>query len=437
MKVKLSDNSFSLKLLSLIIGFVIWYVINMVANPTIDTYIEIPVEITGSEILENQGLAYEMEGKSTVTVYYSVSSMQQRKINASCFKATADLTEMYDVTGSVRIRVEVISAEAKKLLSKGPDTRDAVIRIRTEEMQEKQFPVNYQLFGQPAEDYVIGEIDLTPEVITVKGPRSLIGRINSVGVEIGIDRTEIDLEGTAEVNLYDSNHNKLTGLGSTGRNVTLSDTEVNYMIPVLKVKRVPLAFEVNGEVADGYRYTGVECAESMISVQGLKSALASLNTITVSGELLNLEEAKNDITLTVDLNQFLADNIVIAPDSPTEVKVTLKVEPLEQRTITIPSGRIILEGQDPDLQYMFGEKEAGISIRGLKEDLDQLDRSNPEGLVDVTGLTQGNYMVDVTTKLDEGFEIMEAGNILLHVYRGEEPLPAEEADENGPGQQQG
>lgn len=39
---------------------------------------------------------------------------------------------------------------------------------------------------------------------------------------------------------------------------------------ILKVKNLSLDFDVTGEVAGGYRYTGVECGLKSVPVVGLK-----------------------------------------------------------------------------------------------------------------------------------------------------------------------
>lgn len=81
---------------------------------------------------------------------------------------------------------------------------------------------------------------------------------------------------------------------------------------ILKVKNLSLDFDVTGEVASGYRYSGVECALKSVPVVGLKSALASLNTITIPKEELDVTGAKANIVKTIDLNDYLPEGVSLA-----------------------------------------------------------------------------------------------------------------------------
>ena len=100
-----------------------------------------------------------------------------------------------------------------------------------------------------------------------------------------------------------------------------------------------LDFVVTGEVADGYRYTGIECDVTSVPVEGLKSTLASLNTILVQDPSLNVEGATRDKLCTIDLNSYLPPNVNIVGMDEERIEVTLKVEALETENISVDGGR--------------------------------------------------------------------------------------------------
>lgn len=62
----------------------------------------------------------------------------------------------------------------------------------------------------------------------------------------------MDAEGTASPQFYDANGNKIV----LDQRVEVDCESVSYSMPVLKVKSLLLDFEVSGQVADGYRFTG-------------------------------------------------------------------------------------------------------------------------------------------------------------------------------------
>ena len=61
------------------------------------------------------------------------------------------------------------------------------------------------------------------------------------------------------------------------------------------MKNIALDYEVSGTVADRFRFTGVETERKNIEVVGLKSVLASLNTITISGDEMDIEGADGNV----------------------------------------------------------------------------------------------------------------------------------------------
>ena len=62
--------------------------------------------------------------------------------------------------------------------------------------------------------------------------------------------------------------------------MTLSRSEADYTLSILKVKTLGLNFETEGRVADGYRFTGIESNVNSVDVVGLKSDLAEINAST-------------------------------------------------------------------------------------------------------------------------------------------------------------
>ena len=66
--------------------------------------------------MEKNNLTYEVNGKSSVTVYYDVHTLDAYKISSSDFYAYVDLSELYDVTGSIPVKIDVVNN--KSLISR-------------------------------------------------------------------------------------------------------------------------------------------------------------------------------------------------------------------------------------------------------------------------------------------------------------------------------
>lgn len=411
MKEKLTNN-LGLKILSIGLAIFAWFMVVNVVNPLVVDTEEVPVEMINEDILSRANLTYELVGKKTVTVTYEVRTRDRYRVSASDFYAYADLANLYDVTGSIPVTVEVTNRDARGLIEGAVTVKPGVVRIQTEELQRKRFDVVPHVTGEAAEGYAIGNVMVRPEYVYVTGPISVVGQINSVGVEVEVPGIESDVSGSSRVILYDANGNELVGLEDK---VTLSRGEVDYQVSVLRVKNLSLDFQVSGEVADGYRFTGVDSDVRTISVEGMKSALASLSTIMVPGELLNISGATQDVTVEVDLNELLPDNVSMAAASATSAMITLRVEKLEERGFSLNTRGLQLAGVSEEYEYEFEEDQVTVWIRGLSEDLDRLDSSSLVGLVDVSMLGAVDMDVDVEMELTEGFELMRSDPLRLHI----------------------
>lgn len=110
MKEKLTNN-LAIKLIALFCAFFVWLAVVNVANPIKVSTREVPVTITNDQVLEQADLAYDVVGKKTATISFKIRTKDDYKVKASDFNAYADLSEMYDVTGAIPIRVEVVNNE--------------------------------------------------------------------------------------------------------------------------------------------------------------------------------------------------------------------------------------------------------------------------------------------------------------------------------------
>lgn len=401
MKESLTNN-LGLKLLSIGAAFFVWLVVVNISNPVIPQSKEIPVEVVNGEMLAKKQLTYDIVEKSSVTIRYEIHTLDAYKIHSTDFKAYIDLADLYEPTGSVPVQIEVL--KNKELLgrdiSSNITTKPEVLHVKTERLQQKPFVLQVKYDGKPEDGYEPGTTKLSVDTVTVSGPESLVGQINSVGIEVKASGASSDVSGTASPKFYDANGNELT----LGERVTVNINEITYQTQILKVKSLTLDFEVDGQVADGYRFTGVTCDVKNVSVVGMTSALASVNTLVVPGSMLNIDGASSNRTVEVDLTQLLPANTTLAGDI-RKATVTLKVEPLMIKNIALKISDITLTGALAEYHYAMEPTEITVSVEGLAEDLDRLDAADLHASLDVTGWLVGSQKGNLKYDLDRAFEV--------------------------------
>lgn len=420
------NKRWGLKLLSLVCAFLVWLGVVNVADPVVTNTVEVPVEIVNAEVLEANGLTYEIIGKKNTTVAYEVKTTNAHRMRASDFRAYADMTELWSVTGSIPVKVEVLN-HAEYLVS-SPVSRMSTIKIETEPLQKKRFELNVSYTGTLEDGYEAGDITLSPDHLYVEGPESLIGQISSVGIEVSLDGLSVDAEGSAVPQFYDANGNRI----NLDDRIESDCESVSYYMPILKVKNLTLDFEVSGEVAEGYRFTGVECDVKTVPVIGLKSVLASLNTITIPGQSLNMDGARTDLVRTIDLNDYLPIGVSLAGTGRHEINVTLTVEPLKERVFRVEVSDASLVGEDDACIYDAEPGTVSIRIRALEEELDSLTLDSADIEIDVSAMSEGIHEASVSLKLDLDpvYEVVDIGSCRIQVTK----IPEEtESGTYGPG----
>ena len=404
MKEKLKQmltHNLTLKILSVILAVFTWLIMVNVSNPMMTVTQTVPVEFTNADVLTEAGLTYEPVGRNSVTVSYKIHVRDEARVTASDFAAYADLAQLYDVTGAIPVQAEPSSYMARLLVVSGSvSVSPAVVRIQTEPIQTKTFALGVRTVGDEAEEYDLGGIELTPARISVTGAESVIGQISSLGVEIDVEGIDTDITGEAPVCFYDANGNLL----DLGDKVQLSEQQVSYRVTVLRVEDLTLDFIVSGTVAPGYRFTGVESDVRSISVVGPRASLADMTSLTISGDILDIDGAAGDMVVEVDLNAFLPDNISLVADQPSVVTVTMHVERLETRQYEFRLDRVEFLGRNPDYEYTFAEQALILQIRGLSEDLDTIDAGSIRITADLTGLEPGEHQIVLNAELKDGFD---------------------------------
>lgn len=400
MKEKLLNN-LGLKVASLVLAVGVWMAVVNISNPVIADSQLVPVEVRNEEALEAADLTYEIDGKDIVAVSYQVRTRDRSLVKASDFHAYVDLKD-YNVTGAIPITVEINKDKESLVKSDTITAKPMVIRIRTEQLQTKKFDLQVNTKGKAEDGYATGTINLVPDNVTVQGPESLVGQINHMGVEIQIaNNVNSDISSSAAPLFFDANGNRL----DLADKVTVNKSEIDYYVQILKAKDLSLNYEVTGQVAKGYRYTGLETDVKSVSVVGTKSVLASLSSIAVSSDKLNIDGATKDKVVQLDLSQYLPPNTTIAGDKYKNVSVKLKVEPLTTRVFTLQLNKLDKKGMSADYSYSFDKQTCDITVKGLKEDLDALKEENLNAILDVSDLNPGTYPGLLHFEIAEGFEV--------------------------------
>ena len=417
---KLLTRNLGLKLASLLLAFVLWFLVAQIYDPkdTV-TFNNIQVRLINTELLDEEGKVYEVLDNSnlvrvTVTGPQSIVKSELRR---SDIVAEADMSKLTDInTIAITYYCENISNDSVEI--KG--NHDSV-RLNVEDKTSKWIKLESNTMGDVASGYMIGNVTLDQTNIEVTGPKSAISQVDHAGVDINVTDSTTSLSANVDIKLYDADDNELT-LESVKKNVDSA-----YMtVEVLATKEVPVEIEYMGVPEDGYMATGeVESSVPTVRIAGTVSTLVGISAITVPEDRMNITGQTDNLVDIINLKEYLPSNVRLADKSfDGKITATVYIEPIVSKDLTVAAENISVTGVPDGMEAEITStaEEYNITVSGLSRDVSILHDSSVTGILNLTQwmedngveeLTPGNYTIPITFNLAE--DITVTPDINIHI----------------------
>lgn len=417
---KLLTRNLGLKLASLLLAFVLWFLVAQIYDPkdTV-TFNNIQVRLINTELLDEEGKVYEVLDNSnlvrvTVTGPQSIVKSELRR---SDIVAEADMSKLTDInTIAITYYCENISNDSVEI--KG--NHDSV-RLNVEDKTSKWIKLESDTIGDVASGYMIGNVTLDQTNIEVTGPKSAISQVDHAGVDINVTDSTTSLSANVDIKLYDADDNELV-LESVKKNVDSA-----YMtVEVLATKEVPVEIEYMGVPEDGYMATGeVESSVPTVRIAGTVSTLVGISAITVPEDRMNITGQSDNLVDIINLKEYLPANVRLADKSfDGKITATVYIEPIVSKDLTVAAENISVTGVPDGMEAEITStaEEYNITVSGLSRDVSILHDSSVTGILNLTQwmedngveeLTPGTYTIPVTFNLAE--DITVTPDINIHI----------------------
>ena len=403
---KLLTRNLGLKLASLLLAFVLWFLVAQIYDPkdTV-TFNNIQVRLINTELLDEEGKVYEVLDNSnlvrvTVTGPQSIVKSELRR---SDIVAEADMSKLTDInTIAITYYCENISNDSVEI--KG--NHDSV-RLNVEDKTSKWIKLESNTIGDVASGYMIGNVTLDQTNIEVTGPKSAISQVDHAGVDINVTDSTTSLSANVDIKLYDADDNELV-LESVKKNVDSA-----YMtVEVLATKEVPVEIEVESSVPT-------------VRIAGTVSTLVGISAITVPEDRMNITGQSDNLVDIINLKEYLPANVRLADKSfDGKITATVYIEPIVSKDLTVAAENISVTGVPDGMEAEITStaEEYNITVSGLSRDVSILHDSSVTGILNLTQwmedngveeLTPGTYTIPVTFNLAE--DITVTPDINIHI----------------------
>lgn len=414
MKNKLTNN-LSLKILAVVVAILVWVIVVNVSDPIIEsTYSGVQVEILNGDLINEGNQTYEvLNDTSTISVTVTAKRSINDLLGKENIKATADMAELDEETGTVRIRLETTKYNDKLESIK---SKTDVLEVKIEDLMKKQLRITPVINGEPVEGYVTGDVTLDQNVVTVQGPESIVSQIDHATVEASVAGMSGSISTTSPIRYYDKGRNYLDSSRLNG-----NISAVSIKVDVLATKVLPIKVNVSGSPAEDYGVEGeVTLDKEEVLVAGKTSTLANMSTITIPATAVDVEGKDATFTVVLDLNKYLPENVqLVEDDFDGKITVEVPIGQMETRTLEVSRDNINIIGIDEEIQkiVMTGNDDTfEVILKGLPGDLNKLKASELKGTISVAtymeerglnSLREGVYDLPVKLILPESVTVEE------------------------------
>ncbi len=254
---------------------------------------------------------------------------------------------------------------------------------------------NIDVINQDKLDYKLSIQDVTIDQneIIIKGAEHTLNKVATVKALVDINNIVDPTEGITkldDVNLvaYDSKGNVV--------DVEMVPSKVSANISIVSPSTtVPIKVIPKGDVEFGKAISSINTSVSTVTVYGEESVISSIQYIPVEIDVTNLSETKT-------YNVVIEKPNGIRDISETTINVTVGLGSVTEKTIS--NVKIDTINLDPNYSVQSLGKESSVTsviVKGTEGVLANIDASMINATVDLSGLGEGEHIVDVIVTGEE------------------------------------
>jgi len=388
-------NNLVLKISSLVLAAVIWMGVVNIDDPTkLVTIYNIPVSFTNEEVITNNNQIY----KATTTRYVNVTISGRRSVvkdlTSSSFLATASLAEM-SITNAIPVNV---SLKNKSLESKVSIDNQSItqIQLEIEDVETKTYTVETVITGNVAMNYELSDITLGANTVEITAPASKHSQISKAVVNVDVSDATSSFKNKYKLVLLNQSGNKM----SFGEDIIASQKKFSVKVNVLKLVRVPIVVELQGELPEGYQLGEVTIEPTEITLSGKEKVVNGIESVIIADDAVDISELRDTTELTLDLSDYVSEGINIREKS--EVTLSIEVFAIANKEITVNPNNIKLSNVPSKYSAEILTEDITFEVTGKDSIVNKLVEDDFEFKADCSEISgeKGTVVVEVISPED-------------------------------------
>ena len=267
-----SNKNFLFVILSVLSATIIWMLLANNINPLVHERVSIPIEIRVDSELSDAGRSFTLPiDNQKVVLDYFVRQDDIGKVTANDITAYVNIQK--DESSFVDIKYQF---NDKRNLMHAITYDKEQVYVTVEDMAHKSIKVTYNIKGRLAsENLAVAYVSVEPSEVFVNGPATEVDKVTKIAFDIDISGNDQNFTGNARPLMYDSEGNSLS------KDLTLSNTTVNYIVSINSTKTVSFTTSTKGNVAAGYSFAGITVNPSNITISASNDVLSMVQAINI------------------------------------------------------------------------------------------------------------------------------------------------------------
>ncbi len=370
------------KLVSLALAIIFWIWITSLTEPASlwgKQTLDVPL------VINNQPSNLVIISNNIPTISVRVdNNNNDQGINVKSLFAYVDLKDA--VAGEHSYEVFMDVPEGLNIENISPST--VVLKLDT--VKDKIVPVRVDIKGVPPSGFVAGNPVITPPVVNVRGPTSILEKLEEVSVEVDVTGARETMRVARPVTFKDLNSSGIFATNPNLESLQSFPNNVEIIVPIYakgtSSKMVPIKVDTRGTPAAGLTVRLITPLPSQVQLLGDEETLKEIQQLTLE---------------TIDVSGLTSNRVIEIPIN----------------TITLPKGVSLIEGTSISVMVHIGPqsenrtiKDIPVGIRNIPQDVnaepinsieiivhgypDILNAIQPRDIsawVDATGLQPGEY----------------------------------------------
>ena len=414
MKKNLTKN-IPLKIMSVVVGVLVWLIVVNVDNPIVTKgFVITDVQIINEAYVDQLGeMVMQDDSENSVRVYITGERKNVNRLTSSDIKAVADLQQA-ESTDTDPVMIPV-TATCAGILPENIRVVPQNLSVHLEKKVTKEFAINVSSGdSKAAQGMEIASLTANPEKVRITGPESLVGKIDSVSVDVSSRVDGIAQDTTisdAELTITDKNQDTLSSNSMSYLKFD-NNGKVNVTAKLWKVRSdIRVSAGYIGEPAEGYVVDSVTTVPETFSVAGSDEALNNLklqgNTIYLDNENVDISGKSNDVEKKVNLAELLPDGLKLTSGSSSDLWITVNILPEGSKIYSFPTEDINAMGLPDDLQMAFEVADIELKVQADDGNLSQFDLRAVDASLSMDDWEEGSYEVPINISLPNGYKLLE------------------------------